>query len=205
MNWTALLTGLVGAIFGACIAYFSDWLKEWRKRRNEQHGAIVRTQLALIGQFNTIRNLQKQCLDPLRDDPARVQKLIHFEMQDANLRVPYDSIAFLLSTDNPTLVLEIHAAEQAYLSALEGLRARNQAFNKLHSNSTLEAIDPKTGKCTVVSHDPRDIKLLEDTTALLYDTVDRARERLELQIKDLHKAGKALYPKRKFLQIAGEK
>jgi hypothetical protein len=201
----AFITGLIGAIFGACIAYFSDWLKEQRKKRDEQHGAIVRTQLALIGQLNSINNIQIQFLDPHRKDPQRSMKLIRFDTEVAELRVAYDSISFLLVTINANLVLDVHAAEQSYFSAMTALTLRNQAFDKLHANSEVEKLDLQTGQCTVRPKDPRDLKLLTDTTDNLYKTADTARERLALQIKELEKAGKALYPKRKFLQIAGQK
>ena len=197
----SFFTGLIGAIFGACVAYCSDWLKEQRKKRNEQHGAIVRTQLALIGQFNTINNLKQQYLDQFRNDPQREAKLIRFEMQDAHLRVAYDPIAFLLMTKTPSLVLEVHSAEQSYFSAMEALTARNQAFEKIHARSELEKLNQQTGQSTILVKDPRDIVLLKHTTENLYTTVDTAMDRLALQIKELQKAGKSLYPKKRFLQI----
>lgn len=201
----SFITGLIGAIFGACIAYFSDWVKEQRKQRNEQHGAIVRTQLALIGQYNTIANLQQQYLDQFRNDTDRHLKMVHFDMQCTNLHVAYDSISFLLMTKNPEVVLDVHAAEETYFSAMESLSSRNQAFEKLHSRSQLNQLDPKTGRTTITVSDPRDLHLLKQTTDNLYKTVDAAGDRLATQIKQLEKTGKSLYPARKFLQIAGEK
>jgi len=74
---------------------FSDWLKERRKTRRERHGAINRTQLALIGQLNTIDNVLEQYWNP----SARTNERIPFDSfydGNASLRVAYDSIAFLL-------------------------------------------------------------------------------------------------------------
>jgi hypothetical protein len=198
-------SAMAGAFFGAACAFWFERIKETQRKQTEEHGAIVRAQMVLIGQLNTAKNIQKQLLNPLRNDPQREMKLIRFDMTDVSLRVAYDSISFLLMTKNPTLVLDIHAAEQSYISATECLVSRNSAYEKLHKNSKLEQIDPQTGKCKVMVDDLRDIKLLKDMTDALYTSVDRACVRLEEQIKELHKVGKLLYPKKNFLLIAGEK
>jgi len=196
-----LLTALFGAIIGAFTAYLCDWLKEGRKKRKDQHGAIMRTQLALISQFNTIDNLEKQFLEPFRQEPERELKLISFVMHDTNLRVNYDAIAFLLETKNPTLVLEVHAAEQSYLAAMDALNLRNEAYERLHSNSSVESLNRQTGQATIVVKDPRNLKLLKDTTDSLYTSVARAKERLTKHVNELYNVGKLLYPKRTFLQF----
>jgi hypothetical protein len=204
-SFTGLIVAACGALFGAFTAYLADYIKEWRRTRNERHGAIVRTQLALSGQLNTVSNIQQQFLAPLRDDPERDKKLIRFTMQRTGLCVAYDSISFLLMTNHANLVLDVHSAEQSYRSAMEALDSRNQAFDRFHANLRLDGFDPNTGQCTGVPKDPRDLKLLKDTTDNLYRAVDKASERLALQAKELEKAGKSLYPKREFLPNAGER
>ena len=195
---------MAGAFFGAACAFWFEGLKEKKKKQAEEHGAIVRSQLALICQLNTINNIRKQHLDHFRNDPVRERKLIQFRMTDASMRVAYDSISFLLMTQNPTLVLDVQAAEQSYVSAMECLAWRNEAYEKMHKNSKMEKIDIQSGQCTI-QIDPRDIKQLKDLTDALYTSVDNAYKRLELQCRELYKAGKLLYPKRNFLQITGEK
>jgi len=128
--------------------------------------------------LNTLDNIKEQHLDLFQKCPIRERKLIQFRMTDASLRVAYDSISFLLTTKNPTLILDVQAAEQSYISDMESLTWRNDAYEKLHMNSKLEKIDNQTGQCSI---------------------------RIDFQIKELHKAGKLLYPKKEFLQIAGRK
>jgi hypothetical protein len=198
------LAAMAGAFFGAACAFWFERSKEKEKKQAEEHGALMRSQLALICQLNTINNIRKQHLDPFRNDPIRERNMIQFRMTDASLRVAYDSISFLLMTKNPTLVLDVQAAEHSYISAMECLAWRNEAYEKLHNNSKLEKIDVQTGRCTV-QVDLRDIKQLKDLTDALYTSVDNAYDRIELQIQELYKAGKLLYPKKNFLQIAGEK
>jgi|ERR1035441_3435689 hypothetical protein len=210
-----LWLGLFGVILGACLAYGADWLKEYRKKHNEQHTGILRSQLALIGHLNTLNNIKTDYLDPVRHLPHREDKLIRYTMVDSSWRVPYDSIAFLLTTKNPTLVLEVHSAEQTYISAMHGLEARNQAYDQMHANSRLGNLNRNTGEC-IIQADPRHVLLVKQTTDSLYNTVDNAMERLTKAIKALYGAGKLLYPKRSFplwlfcpkrgfLEVDGEK
>jgi hypothetical protein len=204
-NAGVFFTALMGTFFGAVSAYWTERTKERRKKRVEEHGAIIRAQMALIGQLNTVRAIQTQHLEPFRDDPQRVTKLISFEMSDTSLRVPYDAISFLLMAKDANLVLEVHAAEQSYFSVMEVLSARNKAQDALHKNSRVETFNPQTGACTIVINDPRNLKLLKDFTDALYTAADNARDRLTLQIQELEKAGKRAYPKKKFLKIVGKK
>jgi hypothetical protein len=196
---------MTGAFFGAACAFWFERSKEKEKKQSEECGAIMRSQLALIGQLNTLGNIKKQHLDLFRKCPIRERKLIQFHMTDASLRVPYDSISFLLTTKNPTLVLDVQSAEQSYISVMECLTLRNDAYEKLHKNSKLEKMDNQSGQCSVRVEDLRDLKLLKDLTDAFYTSVDNASVRIELQIKELFKAGKLLHPKKNFLQIAGEK
>jgi hypothetical protein len=189
----------LAAFFGAtCAMSFQRW-RENQKRITEEHGAIVRCQMALIAQHNTLSNIKEQYLDLYRNCPARERKLIHFRMCDAGFRVTYDSLSFLLTKSNPNLLLDVHSAEQSYISSLEVLVWRNEAYVKIHENSTLENIDPKTGACFVALKDIRDLVQLKTLTDALYKTIDNACDRLDLQTKELEKAGKLLYPKMKFL------
>jgi hypothetical protein len=204
-NAGVFITAAAGAFFGAVSAYWSDRFKERKKRHVEEHGAIVRAQLALQSQLNTVNNIQKQFLEAFRDDPNRSLHLISFTMTDTPLRVAYDAISFLLTKYDPQLVTEVLAAEQSYVSAMDALSARNQAIEKLHENSELSALDPGTGRAFIRPKDARDVKLLKDRTDGLYTATDRAYDRLGLQIKELYKAGKRIYPKSKFILIAGEK
>src|ERR1035437_3073135 len=198
------LAAMAGGFFCAACAFLFERSKEKEKKQADECGAIMRSQLALIGQLNTLDNIKEQHLDLFRKDPLRERKLIQFHMTDASLRVAYDSISFLLTTKNPTLVLDVQAAEQSYISAMECLTWRNDAYEKLHKNSKLEKMD-EIGHCSIRVEDLRDLKLLKDLTDALYTSVDNACVRIDLQIKELHKAGKLLYPKKVFLQIAGRK
>ena len=126
-------------------------------------------------------------------------------MTGTSLRVAYDKIAFLLNRKKANLVLEIHAAEQSYISAIETLQWRNEAYERLHKNSKLVEMFPQSSHCKVAVEDIRDIKLLKDLTNALYTQVDNAHERVNLQIKELFKAGKEIFSDREFLQIIGEK
>ncbi|HEV2329337.1 MAG TPA: hypothetical protein VGY56_11180 [Verrucomicrobiae bacterium] len=74
----------------------------------------------------------------------------------------------------------------------------------MHDNSTVEKSDP-SGAVIVKLKDPRDLMQVQFLTDALYKAIGTACEKLELQVKELEKAGKLLYPKKKFLEIAGRK
>ena len=198
---TEFIAAVAGVFFGAVVTFFIERYKEKKKRQDEQHGAIVRTQLALIDQLNTVSNIRRQHLNALRNDPQRAAMLISFHMTENCLRVSYDSIAFLLMTKDPNLVMAILSAEHTFRSAVDALKLRNDAYEKLHKNAEIEAMDA-AGKCRLIVKDPRDIKLLTDTTNSLYWAVDNACERCETQIAELFKAGKKLFPNKNFLTCA---
>lgn len=198
---TEFIAAVAGVFFGAVVTFFLERHKENKKRIDEQHGAIVSAQLALIGQLNTVSNIRKQHLNPLREAPQREAKLISFHMTENPMRVTFDSIAFLLMEKDPDLVMQIHSAEQTFLSAVDALKIRNDAYEKLHRNAMIESMD-ETGKCRLIVKDPRDVKLLKDTTNNLYDAVDKACERCETQVAGLFKAGKKLFPGKTFLKCA---
>ena len=127
--------------------------------------------------------------------------MIHFEMAGNSFRASYDSIAFLIANpDNANLLLAVHSAEQFFITAVDGLKHRNEAYLNLHAKAELGEMDSQ-GKCTLKVKDPRILKLLQDTTDSLYNSVDNACERLGKQIAELSKAGKVLYPKKNYLQV----
>ncbi len=195
---------MFSAFFGAtCAMSFQRW-KEKQKRIEDEHGAIVRGQMVLVGQLNTICNVKEQHLDQFRDDPKRELKLINFRMADAGLRVAYDSLSFLLNAKNPALLLDVHSAEQSYISAMDCLTWKNEAFVKLNENSTLEKASD-SGQITIKIKDQRDLIQLKMLTDALYKAMDTAEAKLGEQVKELSKAGKLLHPKKRFLEITGRK
>ena len=191
---------MFGALCGGLSAYWLERYRERTKKTSEQFSALVRSQFALIVQLNTLSNIKIQFLDRYRNDEKRELRMIRFNIEDSKLRVAYDSIAFLASTDANTL-LSVQLAEQSYVAAVSALASRNNAFDFLHENTTVMRGDPQTGRMTLATNDPRPLKLLKDTTDSLYNTVDKACERLKEEIAQLRTVGKKLYPKKKFLKI----
>ena len=197
-NSAEFISALGGAFFGAWFANLLQNRTEATKELDENHFAIVRAQLALAAQAGTLLNIQQQCLDPLRSDPARAQKMIQFTHIGTDLRVDLAPLAFILMTSEADLLQQVHLAECGYLTALNCLRDRNAAYDRLFKQSQLESMDLKTGHCTVVASG-FDIKRLQDLTDALYDSVDRALIRCKKNVEELSRVGKTLFPKRKFI------
>lgn len=198
--WSAL----AGAFFGAATAYYFQRTSEKQKRLDEQHGAILRAQLSLIGQFNTLKNIQVQLLDPFRKDPEREYKMVMMFQASSALAVNYDALAFLLDTKWANLVGDIHVAERCYQTSVGALSMRNDAVRQLHARSELQAFDPVTGNSRIKA-DPRDAKSVKDLTDGLFNSVDDSVLKIDAAIKELKKAGKAVFPKKRFLSLEDAK
>ncbi len=199
-NSAEFISALGGAFFGAWFANLLQNRTEATKELDENHFAMVRAQLALVAQAGTLHNIQQQCLDPLRNDPARAQKMIQFTHVGTDLRVDLAPLAFILMTPEADLLQQVHLAQSGYLTALDCLRDRNEAYNRLFKQGHVESMDMKTGQCTVVASGP-DLKLVLDLTDALYDSVDRALIRCEKNVEELSRVGKTLFPKRKFIRM----
>jgi hypothetical protein len=191
------MSALAGAFFGALAAWYFQQRTEWQKSRDEQHGAIVRAQLALISYLNTLRNIQTQHLAPFRSDPDREKKMVMFFQAPSHLSIDFNALSFLLMTDHPNLVQDLYLAERSYQTAISSLELRNKAVEKMHAQSQLQTME-ESGRC-IIKVDPRATKLVRDTTDSLFGSVDDAAGKCDSGIKGLKKIGKELFPKKRFL------
>lgn len=201
-NAGELVSALSGAFFGAIAAYWFQRYLEKSKLMDANHAGIMRAQLALISQMNTVENYRRQHLDPLRADPQRDTKLLLTYRTSRCLEVNYEELAFLLESDNANTLMRVQVAERSYWAAIEAIDERNDTMRRLHDRAEVEKADLSTGYFTIRA-DPRDIKLLKDNTGALYGCVDHAEKLLSDTIVELKRVGKALFPKRKFLSVEG--
>lgn len=199
-NAGELVSALAGAFFGAIAAYWFQRYLEKSKQKDANHAGIMRAQLALISQLNTIENYRRQHLDPLRHDSERDRKLLLTYRTTRCLEVNYEALSFLLESNNANSLMRVQVAERAYWAAIEAIDERNQTMRRLHERAAVENADLATGQFTVRA-DPRDIKLLRDNTDSLYGCVDHAEKYLADTIAELRRVGREIFPKRKFLLL----
>jgi len=203
-NSGEFISALAGAFFGALAAYWFQRFSEKKKQADTNHAAILRAQLALISQINILENFRRQTLDPLRNDPERFLKMLLTYRANNCIAVDYESLSFLLDSNNATLLLQVQVAERGYQSAMDAIDERNLTMKDIRAHSDVAKANMETGQFTVRA-DPRDIKLLKDNTDALYSSVDHAEKICGEVIAELNKVGKHVFPKRRFLSLEEKK
>jgi hypothetical protein len=190
------VTTLLGVSTGAWLAYIASSIKDKKDTANKQYSALLATQYVLIAQMTTVEDLNKNLLQPERDNPKRHFILPYYFRSSGDLRIPLDQLTFILETEDRDLLQEIHIAEKHYLRCLELLEKLNALKTKIQDREPLK-FDPTTGKgdVTISSHEAYNLK---DFTDKLYDHVDKARGQLTQVGVLLSKFAKENFKKRKF-------
>lgn len=202
-----LFAALAGAMAGSFSAYWLQRGSEKRRKRAEYVAEIIKAQIVLTTQLNTLRNLWENNLKPLQDVPdrnAHLQLIRFFATGDPILDI--NAIAFLVTRKTPNITLHVHLAQRSYLNAIDALITRNRLYEELNLKSELVQLD---GKIVTVKSDPRLPLLLEAATDNLFRVFPPAMERCATMIKELAKDGgeryytwfSRRYGKRRFLKV----
>src|SRR5574341_260300 len=192
------LSALFAAAFGGFSGAFVAFLLERRRREMEEKkskiSAALRAHLILIGYIETLENLNRQYLDPLRNDPQRNHKLTSSFISPVHLKLDLDSLSFLAEHRKPQVFHDIHLAQRAYYSAIDALDVRNSWLEKfLGSEVKLLGYNRDTEQAYIAA-DPRSVKVLTDLTDSLYKATDLAIEKCNSAIKSLSSTIKELFP-----------
>jgi hypothetical protein len=137
-HWNVFLTSyvpalatLVAAFYGAKYAFQfqKDKEKENEKKRNVLNGnsAIF----SLMRMTTTLKNLQKQVIDPVRDHPARFLEMPSIpHMVKDDIKLDIETLYFLLETEDRNLLNELVIEEARYQSALDAINERSLVHRK---------------------------------------------------------------------------
>ena len=186
------VTAAFGAFFGALSAFWLGSVKQKRDESNRRHTALLAAQYALFSQWNIVEDIRRNLLEPSRKDPNRHLNLRVFIRAQAPLTVPFKELTFIIDSDEPNLLQEIHLAEQGYIGAIDTLERWNAIRGDFYSKYQPETIDMATGRASVTVQS-KDIFLLKNAADILYDQVDKALPKFDEQIKKVFK-----YVKRNF-------
>lgn len=166
-------TSLCGAFFGALGAYWVGRFKEDRDEDKRRHTALLATQYALFSQWNVVEDVRKNFLEPVRNDPQRHEKQKHYIRTLGHFSVPFDDLAFIIDSEEPNLLQEIHIAEKRFLSSTTLLERVNKLRLELQNKYPPQDFDMETGRGRVVVP-VHEIYTLKELTNLLYNEVDKA-------------------------------
>lgn len=189
-----------GAFFGALAAY---WFERWKDRQEDadaNHAAVLRAQMILICNVNSLAGLKRDFLDHYRDMPDRERQMALFYQMMNTDAVDVGSLSFFLDGSDPNLLLDLHLASKSYMNAADAIRIRNIEFERFAATADIHEFDLETGKLGGMVSLPR-LKILKDATDSVFDCVDKALAKNERAVESLRQAAKPHFPKRKLLRF----
>lgn len=197
-----LISSAAGAVMGALAAYLLASRNEQKKDNRRNHSGLLSAQYALVSEWNIIKGIQKDLLDPLRDDPLRHYKMPIFYPPGQPLKVPFNRLGFLSQSDDPNLLQQIHIAEQNYESVIQTLNQLVESIERLQTRSQIigDGFNSEDGAARV-SADVRDVFFLKQWTNTLYEVTDKAIPVIEKEIESITKFSKANFKEMKALKL----
>jgi hypothetical protein len=167
-------------------AFWLGRLKQKRDERNRRHTALIASQYALLSQWTILETMRIRHLEPMRKNPNHHLKLNNYVVEKTHLSVPISELTFILSSDEPNLLQDIHLAEAGYVAAMGIFNIRNERGEKLKEHSQMVDFNPETGDAKFISPNPGEVFQLKSITDLLYDQVDKALPQLETETKKIY-------------------
>jgi hypothetical protein len=126
-SYVPALATLVAAFYGARYAFQfqKDKEKEDERKRNVVNGnSVIFNMMRMI---TTLRNVQKQIIEPARNRPARfLQMLPTLHLNDNDIKLNIESLYFLLETDERNILGEVVIEEARYRGALQSINERSR-------------------------------------------------------------------------------
>jgi hypothetical protein len=194
-----------GAAVGAFSAYKLGVRNEESKEKLRNHAGLLKAQYSLMSQWNIIRGLQKDLLDPIRSDPYRYLNISKFYSSGSPIRVPFEDISFISLSENPNLLQDIHIAEQNYDTVTSSLERLVESIDQFQSNPDviMKRFNFETGAAQVDA-EPRHIFWVKKWTDTLYDVTDKAVPLLEKEIESITQFSKENFKGMKALRMASK-
>jgi len=199
---SALFAAAFGAFFGSLSAFYLGRVRQRSDRAEKRHAALIATQYALMSQWDIIEAIRVQHLEDLRNDPNRFTKLKLYWFPMAPSFVPLADLTFVLESQDPNLLHEIHLAEQNYRACAQALQMRNHELQKFYDNPSVShnVCDFETG-AGVATASKRDLLFLRQATDGLYTGVDRALPRIVAAVEKVEKLITKMFPDKTALKL----
>ena len=187
-----VIASTLGAIAGSFSAYWLQRANENRREKQQKCDAIIRAQVALVSQLNTLSILWLNHLAPLEHVQGRESILRPILTVDFELLVDVDSLVFLVTRKTPAITQTIHLAQLGYKSARDTIRSRNQAISDLADTHQAKEVNAE-GVATFHNADPRRIYEIKAATDAIYRSVPNAITRCKAAVEELRKIGSERY------------
>lgn len=168
-SYVPALATLVAAFYGAKYAFQfqKDKAKEDERRLNVVNGnSVIFTMMRMI---TTLRNVQKQIIEPARSHPARFLQMRPTQYLGDDIKLNIESLYFLLETDERNILGEVVIEEQRYLSAVQSINERS----RIHR----EEVQPVLERAGVIEGGDYSLRQIENALGgRLYKTLQLVTE-----------------------------
>lgn len=134
---------LAAAFSGAICAFWLNDNAKARETEQQQVAAVNRAIFALVQQFNTLKVIQRQIIEPSRNDKAKfinMQPSLPITTQPPTMN--FDELSFLLETEERNFLMEMMVEKERFETALQAMNERS----RLH----LEVLQPKMAAAEIV-------------------------------------------------------
>jgi len=198
----AIFAAAFGAFFGSLSAFYLGRVQQRSDRQEKRYAALIAAQYALISQWNIVEGIRVQHLEKVRNEPDRFARLPLWSFRVSPVFIAFADLTFILETDDPNVLHEIHLAEQSFQSCVDALQLKNQEVEKFYKNPQIvhRIQDFKTGAGTAEAGE-KEIFFLRQATDLLYMCVDRTLPRLASAVQKLGKLITSIFPGKKALRM----
>ena len=200
------LVTLVAAFSGAWFAFLLNDRAKARQTVRDQVAAINRAQFALIRQFNTLKVVQAQAVEPIRQHPGyHIAMRALLPLRDDAPELDLGSLSFLLETEDRELLLELMIENQRFKTAVQAINERS----RLHLDEVQPRLEPagireggqySESDCLKALGEPLYLTLKRATDAAI-DHVDQSIVSCESLVARLYDAMKKRYPKQTIIRL----
>jgi len=200
-----LLVAAFGAFFGAWAVFRFENVRQKREERKRRYVALVQATLILFDEFNTLLNIQRTYLDPVRDNEQRFALLVPLTTGLAKARVDYTSLDCLVDEERVDLWQRVSLVEQGYETVVMGMDVLNEHIQRDRIDGALVRgpVNMKTGHAEVLL-DPGKAAILISIVDGFYDSVDRGVADQKDVIVEMIAFIKTLYPEKKEMKFTIE-
>ena len=206
-DYVPALATLLAAFIGASYAFK---LQSDKEKRDISRANIVAGNLAvfnLIQKVNTLLDYQKQVIEPTRGKiSAFIEMQPTLQLLKDDIQLDLDSLAFLLSSDDPNLLGELSVEKSRFRRAIDAINERSQ----LHLGQ-VQPILEQAGVVEGADYTTQQIEKALGTRlyVTMHQATDQVIDHVDSTIVSLQEAGakladmlKMLYPGEKIISLA---
>jgi hypothetical protein len=197
-SYVPALATLLAAFYGARFAFEFQNKKDKEGIRKHQITEGNKAIFALTRMANTLMVFQKQIISPVREDPMRfvtMQATLEIEHE---VKLDFDSLSFLLDTDDRNLLGELMVEQDRYGRSLDAINHRSR-MHLLNAQPLLERAGvTQDGMYSIEQFQEalgvRLFKSLQQATEQTISSVDDSIQSIECVSGKLTDCLKKLYP-----------